>query len=1799
MHQTPEAQAFLKRIISLPQGPGTSLDEALQPSLDDEAELRKLFAADKTNTRLNDPLVGLVDVFAAPADIRTTRSRVVKDDQDLSSKHIMPLSEVNRRGEGSPSMVHDLEEFQKNWSIFTEGSLSQLVDWNNVVAAGGAVLACLTPLSNAAKESKRAIRKYYHSVAYATSDIDLFLWGMDAEQAEKKIVTIYEAVRDSVPWDVTCVRTKHTISIHSQYPYRSVQIVLRLYSSPAEILAGFDIDAPCCLYNGQRVLANPRAIVAQMRQANTVDMTRRSPSYEVRLAKYSSRAFEVYVPALQRENIDPTIYERSIARIEGLARLLVLEKLTDTDTRYNFLESRRNLRGRPNPLQRYYKRKSKYKGDLKGDTSIGGLEMNDYDVATLHIPYGPGWDARRIDKLVYQTDLGMNSTFNPKNKGRRLHRHPAFFGTMAECLEDCCEYCPEPIDSDERELQEEEDKNHIRGRIAFIEEDPGRQTMSGSFNPIDVGEWSAQVYIGETEHFFAAIIAQDREAISNMIKNEMDVNRRDHVGRTSLHVAILTGATDIACDLIEAGARITARLVDGRSALHLAAQYDQPNVIRKLFERSAINKAAAEAAGDIEPEEKMDVDASAVEHPSSEDDWTSGDDGVIAMDTDMEEDMGDEGGDEDEAGDEEDEEDIDGDDNDEEEGEDDDEGGERKRKVHKQAVKGSEEEGEEGAKEAEEFPEDSAEQPDILEVNLADWDLGLTPLGHGVMSGSLASIEELLKGGADVTLVNSARDTAFHPITLTLLRDDEDTAAKILERLISAGASASTADDNMRTILHRAVIEDKIQLVSTILKCDPNADAVLNFPAFNWNAVTYPVMSAINRRHYSMLATLLAYGAKLAFTSEEVTRALEATPQKKRQNFFRYGVNSAINEVYLPVETAVAKHDDVAQLLIAVDAEFNIGVRVSLGENIDASYRRSIIDWVRFGIAFLAKKIASSHESVPTSAVEEDFTAAGWKKHLADLFTEGRRTSKELESQNHPGHAAKQLRQFEDAHTYLTDMERVLVARGAKTWNEIYPEKPSAPENELQFGTNYQNNNLPASPYFILSSNYYSNNNLAIPLHLTAMYDELYEACFAGDNKKVEQLCLPQENTQDTTPLNIFAQASDPTNVYFQTGYTPLFAALSGRQWSTAKLIMAIAIAQYSPAEKEEKFSTEGVDIYDGSDDGSEDSDDSDATIEPEEITFVDIAKRPSVIETDVHPKRMLDDANVTWRIKGTDGKYKQNQGNALLKAIHDDDLEMFVNVVSLYNAAPVPIPIREQIFNVILEKDRADMLNEYIRKTGLGVEVQQDHTDQEVRARNDKNRLYLGLTVHGKKRTDLAKMNDPNATQGFDLYPLVWKAADKGATKIVEYLAGDHPLAAYRHYASTGVDERAYQLRRILDLEKVLPQWLGWSISNLGDSPLMAAILSGNLETIKMLFAKKPKFMASCLHESIKFIGYNALLLAADRAFWPNMTDVFDYLLAKSVSPAVNDSVRGWNIYHILCKDNQCDVLEHLLNKLPRDVNEALLTQQSKGRSNTPLHLAVKQGATRAAKLIVEFTKSTLLMRDIDGSTPLHCGVQRGFGEITEMLVKAVPPEALYMENGVGETPFDMATLKHKLQITQDFQYDRAIDVSRLSVGHADENPKRIQLEGLEEEIRRLRSTMDWLIEDGKLIKGTKLAEELHRFAEMMEEKVLSEKASVAEETKTSVNTPEKNPKEGENPRRTLDAISAAVAAAPGKRMLIHLIDVQKSVQGNLSRYNKEQAAMEVHDDDEGLGKEQDAETKERNGSLVLSRISVDPDVD
>ena len=370
-----------------------------------------------------------------------------------------------------------------------------------------------------------------------------------------------------------------------------------------------------------------------------------------------------------------------------------------------------------------------------------------------------------------------------------------------------------------------------------MQENPGRQIITGSFRPIDVGEWAAQVYIGQTERMFAAIAARDRTAVANMIKEGVDVNRRDHVGRSTLHFAILCNAKEITVELIDAGARMTARLVDGRTSLHLAIQHDQATVVRKLLERSAQNQEAAskEFEDALEDVEKRDNE----QRPSSEDDWSSEDDGIMEIDdeeqADDEDDVADEKGDEEKPS---------------------------KRKEEPQQ-----------ADNGDEIPDDNTDEPDVFDLNAADWDFGLTPLAYAVIFASIPILEDLIAAGVDVKASTQNNTLDVYPLVLTLLRPDEDEACEIAERLILAGATSSPADDRFRTIFYRIISSKKVKLASTIMRLDPNASAVVNFPSINWCDITFPVVLSIHEGDYSMTAALLAYGAKLQPLEEDITRA--------------------------------------------------------------------------------------------------------------------------------------------------------------------------------------------------------------------------------------------------------------------------------------------------------------------------------------------------------------------------------------------------------------------------------------------------------------------------------------------------------------------------------------------------------------------------------------------------------------------------------------------------------------------------------------------------------------------------------------------------------------------------------------------------------------------------------------------------------------------------------------------------------------------------------------------------------------
>lgn len=157
-------------------------------------------------------------------------------------------------------------------------------------------------------------------------------------------------------------------------------------------------------------------------------------------------------------------------------------------------------------------------------------------------------------------------------------------------MQDCCGTCPAPITDEEHELSREESKRYVSGPLEFIVDDPGRQEV-GSFNPTTDDEFTTMAYISDTDLLCQAIVDGNLAYVNEWCSRpDIDVNDRDFTGRTPLHLAVLSSTSEVVRCLVEHGARLIARLVDGRTALHLAASRGDPGIIKILMNKSLSNE---------------------------------------------------------------------------------------------------------------------------------------------------------------------------------------------------------------------------------------------------------------------------------------------------------------------------------------------------------------------------------------------------------------------------------------------------------------------------------------------------------------------------------------------------------------------------------------------------------------------------------------------------------------------------------------------------------------------------------------------------------------------------------------------------------------------------------------------------------------------------------------------------------------------------------------------------------------------------------------------------------------------------------------------------------------------------------------------------------------------------------------------------------------------------------------------------------------------------------------------------------
>ncbi|CAA9958257.1 Ankyrin repeat protein [Pyrenophora teres f. maculata] len=1219
--------------------PDTPLCDLIAPYKEYDSKLREVFAQQPDHSAIAKP--NIVPIFAGHEQDLKIRARNFAAESEAERQcYLMPLKKWDRKTNGTPAVVQSLKEFQTNFQLFSESSLVDM-DWSNVVVAGSAVVTSLLPVPEKHNGSKRALREYYHQQLAPASDVDLFLYDLTEEEAVEKIKQIEQRIRDSILTETTTVRTKNAITIASQYPTRHVQIVLRIYRSISEILTGFDVDCSCAAYDGSQVYASPRALAAYMTQINTIDLTRRSPSYENRLSKYSHRGFEIYWPLLDRSRIDPTIFERSFGRTLGLSRLLVLEKLPSNTDREAYVDQRRAERGRP-AINRWGGRG--FTGNMKEEHDdevaewVETDEVSDYH--TFTIPYGPKYHARKIERLLYAKDLLLNAEWNrPKERETTLHRHPAFFGNATDVIGDCCGYCPEPITPEDKEIAEEENKVYVSGSLSFIRDNPGRQAI-GSFNPLTEDDWTEMAYVGNTARLCQAIVEGDLEHVQDWLRQEgADPNQRDYTGRTPLQLAVMTSTPEIVQSLIDGGARIVARLVDGKTALHLAAMRGETSMVKALLVKSEANE---------EREAEKEALKKGVSKPTGNNDENMAD-VETAVDNDSETVTKHQGSIQDSENAEDDEDDDSEKDSDIDMLDDDSENNDAttENSIVKISRRNS-------VDTHDAMLDNTDDEPDVYDVNVLAWDAPVSALHLAIANGHTDVVKMLVQEfGADVLLpiklvhdFNKSARAAILPIVLSLQLPQEK-AKEMTELLIGLGASPAQADVEHVTALQYFTAHG-VELLATMVSANqPAAQRALGHISMTngqFNRDNMDILNtAILNRDEAAVGALLELGAKpeidfgTYMTSLKSKWDARGSSEDNEKNFRQTFTQPIFSAVSTEMPSVVLKLLDAGANMNSLTATAwgAVHMRRSYGDNnihtlLDA-VRQKVEDMREFlqtgkvphgngGYMFSYNRGKRFPPIVPKDDSEylQDYdpeSYAHWQLTV-QISNAKKRYDQELESYNQWVASSKEPKGTEEKKAAIRSLlsefevlESQLLQRGAKTFKDIHPDITLQARPSYDYGGYEPEPPKPWNP--MLSFQLPDLND-----ERRAAYVRLFQACWVADLSTVKELTLAVWG-DNQSPLKIAVQD--------MAGFSPFSIAILRKHSDVARAVLEIAHAQFAP---EEKVGTVKHSIQATNDDDDSDRDDADVQIYSEilddRFTVENIGEVQNQVKSNITPLTLV-----------------------------------------------------------------------------------------------------------------------------------------------------------------------------------------------------------------------------------------------------------------------------------------------------------------------------------------------------------------------------------------------------------------------------------------------------------------------------------------------------------------------------------------------------------------------------------------------
>ncbi|VUC32512.1 unnamed protein product [Clonostachys rosea] len=1660
LHPLPAPLSELPKYIA--QHPEQHLSDIIDPYRRYEAQLRTLYAQNPEDPVLKDPYINALPLFGNGVPIATRARDLASETEEEKAKYIMPLPEEKRRPHGAPATVSDMAEFQKNFNIFSELSLSDM-NWDNVVAAGSSVVNCLLPVPEPFKQTKRTLREYYHEKFCPASDVDLFLYGLSHDQAIEKIKQIERAIKDALLNEVTVVRTKYAITIASQYPVRHIQIVLRVYNSLSEILTGFDIDAAGGAYDGRQVYVTPRALASFITQVNHIDLTRRSPSYENRLSKYSHRNFEVYWPDLDRSRVDPTIFERNFKRTLGLARLLVLERLPTRSSRDAYMDKRRKERGRPAINRGYiFQMGGNIKDDHEDEVAEWEHEEEASSYTTFTVPYGKKYNAKRIEKLCYSRDLLLNAEWNQKDDHRKvyLHRHPAFFGRVKDVVEDCCGSCPKPTTDEEIEVAEKESKRYVSGKMDFIVDDPGRQEI-GSFNPLTEQDWTDMAYVGNTARLCQSIVDGDLDEVKGWLSQDgADVNQRDHTGRTPLQLAVVSSTPEIVQCLVDGGARMISRLADGRTALHLAASRGSSEIIKILMEKSLQNEQAEEdrkdkqaTTGKTGTPTTKDADESDIElidEPESDDDESMATASFVKIRNDEDE--------------------------------------------HKDL-------------------DPSAEDPDIFNIDVLAWDVPCSPLHLAIVAGHEDAVKTLCDYSADSILPVKFLDRYYNEqsaaiLTLTLALALPSAKAKSMAQLLcTLGATSSQAEGNGTTAFHRYVASGQMDMVDTLLEADPSGvkRAINHFliAGSKWSPVTISALhTAIDQGDPILVLKLLNMGAqptikfdawlKSAKFSSAIADSLGDLGRSK---------DSFRSDVHQPLLYAVYNGQPaIAMQLLESGANPNTLTTETEGLLLN-EYRRSystgnsVLDVVDNILDQLDKAIQAEKESRPrkpteppkgpknTDACLSKYTPGTYQhwvvseqiKFRNKKFLEKMEKYKKDLAEVAPEQDDTKENALKDIKLAYENLRELLKSKGAKLFTELHPDIKGR-DNSPDHRPSRYNPRVDVEKDFDWDFCFYGDQDITDMRNVG--YVNMMEAAWTGDVERMRALTLrPWGPNEDQPPLRMSAFDSQSNNAFS-------LAFLQGH-YEAAKAVLEIVKSQWAPVEQPKMQYKMREEAEDDEDDEMSEEDNElgivgekahgKSTIDDigvDSMVVTSTTKPQSMIEHSV-PRFVIKDGQAEGFYQGTlfrhcfkhddrqgmqflieqaqywiSQKYESAEASAgdktdeeMKEPEQDEDEEMEEDVdeedvpekkIEEEEAEkPGVFRFPEDDLQYGIRNGKTELLGFVIAQTGAGVPLETLVKELDL-VEKKKPKYYQGLTVYGKKRSDWANAGRETVVEtrsGLSSSPLQY-AARTGSIESVRYFLSDKPYQLYSEFASSSLatrDPYVQLLNKNPDgYNRAVLKWL----KSDRDYVMHHAIDCSDKEKSEKLV----KFLVDACSEVLEkraSNGHTPLMAAC----WDRNTDIMKILVEANVDQSVRLDT-GENILHLaLSRKQDADFIRQVLDLIDPTLRAHLFQQRKRLTlgGTAPIHSWISMVCSQSGaydyshrrwhdyygewkdvaqilQLLLEYSKGEgLELLNGAGDTPLHTAIMHRHIVIARVLIQ-FKPELVYRENAVGRTPAEIA---------------------------------------------------------------------------------------------------------------------------------------------------------------------------------------------